>query len=155
MKYLKIYETDNGDLSQKWRALFRLKNDETLENKIVVSEKKFTKAFLKYLMYIGEEIFAYPDVYNGWCKLALTQGNKLLSTNKYDLILGSYPPASAFIVASKLSKKFKIPWIADYRDSWTQYRMMPSHKYSLIREYFEKGLEKKDIDDSSRDSYCI
>ncbi|HCB62187.1 MAG: hypothetical protein A2W93_10730 [Bacteroidetes bacterium GWF2_43_63] len=41
-----------------------------------------------------------------------------LSTNKVDIIVASGDPYILFKYASKLSSKFKIPWIADYRDPW-------------------------------------
>jgi hypothetical protein len=54
-----------------------------------------------------------------------------LSQNKVDCILASADPFVLFHYASKLSKKCKTPWIADYRDAW-----------STIFERQNKPLEK-------------
>ena len=43
-----------------------------------------------------------------------------LKNNKVDCITATGEPFILFRYASKLSKKFNIPWIADYRDPWVQ-----------------------------------
>ncbi len=43
-----------------------------------------------------------------------------LSKNKVDLILATGDPFVLFKYASELSKKFNTPWMADYRDTWSQ-----------------------------------
>ena len=47
------------------------------------------------------------------------QAGKLLKTEKYDYILATGEPFILFKYAAVLSRKYKIPWIADYRDTWT------------------------------------
>ena len=43
-----------------------------------------------------------------------------LKNNNVDCIIATGDPFILFRYASKLSKKFNIPWIADYRDPWSQ-----------------------------------
>jgi hypothetical protein len=45
---------------------------------------------------------------------------KYLKENKVDAIIATGDPFVLFSYASKLSKEFDIPWIADYRDTWVQ-----------------------------------
>jgi glycosyltransferase involved in cell wall biosynthesis len=42
-----------------------------------------------------------------------------LNQTKYDLIIATGEPFILFRYASILSKKFNVPWVADYRDGWT------------------------------------
>lgn len=58
------------------------------------------------------------DIHDLWIPKAVTVGKRLVASNNYDLIVSSYAPQAAHIVASKLSRKSAIPWIADYRDLW-------------------------------------
>ena len=46
--------------------------------------------------------------------------NKYLSENKVDFIIATGEPFVLFKYASQLSRKFNTPWIADYRDPWSQ-----------------------------------
>jgi hypothetical protein len=48
------------------------------------------------------------------------EAKKYLSSNKVDVIIATGDPFILFGYASKLSKKFKTPWIADYRDPWSK-----------------------------------
>lgn len=42
-----------------------------------------------------------------------------LANRKYDMILATGEPFILFRYANKLSKRSKLPWIADYRDCWS------------------------------------
>jgi hypothetical protein len=66
-----------------------------------------------------------------------------LKNNKVDCIIACADPFILFNYATKLSKKFKIPWIADYRDPWSQ--NFKSQKYYLLKVlsvFFEKKIVK-------------
>ena len=63
-----------------------------------------------------------------------------LKTNKVDLILATGDPFVLFSYASKLSKKFDTPWIADYRDPWSQ---SFSAKKGFFQRKFDLFFEKR------------
>ena len=62
-----------------------------------------------------------------------------LQTHKVDTIIATGDPFVLFSYASKLSKEFGVPWIADYRDTWVQDKTRSGN--SLIR-YLNKYLER-------------
>lgn len=70
---------------------------------------------------------------------------RYLKSNKVDLILATGDPFVLFHYANKLSKEYKTPWIADYRDPW-------SHHKENTRTYFVKfwlnSLEKRIVSQS-------
>ncbi len=47
-------------------------------------------------------------------------------------------PVTSHIIANELIKRKKIPWIADFRDLWTQNHY---YEHSRIRRFFERKLE--------------
>ncbi len=55
---------------------------------------------------------------------------KYLSENKVDAIIATGDPFILFSYASKLSKEFKTPWIADYRDTWVQDKTRSGNKFT-------------------------
>ena len=65
-----------------------------------------------------------------------------LKDNKVDIILATGDPFILFKYASKLSKKFNIPWVADYRDLWSNDITM---NYKPIQKKVAQVLEKKYI----------
>jgi hypothetical protein len=86
------------------------------------------------------EILYYPDSERRWIPYAVGRARKLLRTEHFDLILTSSSPASCNIIGAALSREFRIPWIADLRDLWTQ-----NHDYSFspARKLFERQLEQR------------
>jgi hypothetical protein len=88
------------------------------------------------------EIFHYPDREKGWKPYAIAAGDKLLETEKVDVITSSSSPVTCHIIARELKSKHKIPWVADLRDLWTQNHNYP---YSILRRVNEKRLEVKTL----------
>ncbi len=72
--------------------------------------------------------------------------NYLKSHNDIHLIITSGKPFQLFLFAHLLSKKFKIPWVADYRDEWNSWVLYNNIKISLrekILFLIERFYEKK------------
>lgn len=88
----------------------------------------------------------YPDSHRFWIKKWLIKSNEIIKKHNIELIFSSSSPVSSHIIASKVSKKYDINWVADYRDLWTQNH---AYVYNFIRKYFEKKLEKKILSNTS------
>jgi hypothetical protein len=74
-------------------------------------------------------------------KAELYRGAKhYLKNNEVDVIIATGDPFVLFSFASKLSKEFGIPWIADYRDPWSQ---SFSAKKGIIQRKIDYFFEKK------------
>ena len=84
-------------------------------------------------------LFFWPDAQRGWVKAAIKTGNALMADKRFDLIYCSAPSFSGLRVAHKLHQKFAVPWIAEYRDLWTDnhYFSSPFAK-ALIEKYWER-----------------
>jgi glycosyltransferase involved in cell wall biosynthesis len=80
-------------------------------------------------------------------KAALYRGAKeFLKNNKVDVILATGDPFVLFSFASKLSKEFGIPWIADYRDPWSHNE---ERRKMVIQKKWNAYFEKKTVASSS------
>ena len=82
----------------------------------------------------------FPDSNVGWFPFAFTAASDLVKRWKPHLILASAPPHTSLLVAARLAKKHKIPWVADLRDLWVdhQYYHQPAW-----RRVFEEKLERQ------------
>jgi glycosyltransferase involved in cell wall biosynthesis len=81
----------------------------------------------------------FPDRVLPWAPFAVIAGMQLMREIKFDAILSSHGPPSMHIVAMILSRRYKLPWIADYRDLWTQNHI---HVCNIpVIQYFESKLE--------------
>jgi glycosyltransferase involved in cell wall biosynthesis len=67
-----------------------------------------------------------------------------LENNTVDVIIATGDPFVLFKYASKLGKKYNIPWIADYRDPWSQLRRSNNAIiFNKYQRYFEKKIVQK------------
>lgn len=60
-----------------------------------------------------------PDARVGWAPFAIREGLRLLRTQPFDAILTTGPPHSVHLAGRALHARIGMPWIADFRDPWT------------------------------------
>lgn len=131
-----------GDIFWYWRKIFahlgyRMNESITEQIKERIGETS-KRSFIDIGMNWYQTIFAYPDTERTWKQPALKIAIDILNKEHFDAILSSSPFPTSHIVASKIKKRFGLPWLADFRDPWTQ-----NHNYSFgfIRKHFETKLE--------------
>ncbi|HKR06499.1 MAG TPA: glycosyl transferase family 1, partial [Bacteroidia bacterium] len=83
-----------------------------------LSEKKKTGFTEKVSVWLRGNFFI-PDARKFWIKPSINFLSKYLTENKIDFIVSTGPPHSMHLIALGLKKKFNIPWLADFRDPWT------------------------------------
>lgn len=145
-KYPEVIETECADIVQLWKKRLHLdsqRGKSSSDFQLGSQQLRYNQGWLRTSTYkLFHELACYPDSAIGWHDPTVNVGNKLLSTNKFDAILSSALPATTHLIANSIKKKFDIPWLADYRDLWTQSHYYP---YSAIRRVFESQLEKKNM----------
>jgi hypothetical protein len=79
-------------------------------NKFALLRKAITAFYelLQYPFFVGPKSGLYREA------------KKYLKSNKIDAIIATGEPFVLFKYASALSRKYNVPWIADYRDPWTE-----------------------------------
>ncbi len=76
--------------------------------------------------------FFIPDARVGWYPYARKKGMEIIEREKPDIIFSSSPPHSLQLAARSLHRSSGIPWVADFRDPWTQ-------------AFWDKGLRRNPI----------
>jgi glycosyltransferase involved in cell wall biosynthesis len=61
-----------------------------------------------------------PDARIGWLPFLKEEISRCLSEGSYDALITSGPPHSTHLAGIWASKKFGIPWLADFRDPWAE-----------------------------------
>ena len=64
-------------------------------------------------------VLEYPDAMVGWIPGAFHKARRICGTWPCDVVVSSGPPFSAHVVAAAIAREWGIPWVADYRDLWT------------------------------------
>lgn len=95
-----------------------------------------------------ERKFIIPDKNIGWLPYAFKKGKKELRKTDYDLIFSTSPTICSHIIAQKLSKKFQIPWICEFRDLWT---LLPHYPFNNTnRGKKESKMEYEFLDSAAK-----
>lgn len=110
------------------------------QKKIKKSSSKI-KSFLRFIYWQIGKLFAYPDRDKYWKSFGIKAAEELFKKEKIEAIISVWPQ-TAHLIAQKLKEKYKIPWVADFPDLWSQNY---DRKYGRIRKIIDKRLEIKTI----------
>lgn len=78
-------------------------------------------SFLRGLRQSARDCLYFPDGQVGWYPFALASGRQLLRDARFDAIFSSAYPITAHVVAWRLSQESGVPWVAEFRDLWTDW----------------------------------
>lgn len=67
-----------------------------------------------------------PDGRAAWAPFATATGAKMVRELGADLIFSSGPPFTCHLIGRTLKRRTRRPWVADYRDPWTQATFYPA-----------------------------
>jgi len=81
---------------------------------------------------------AYPDFTKGWIPFASEAVVELAGQERVDVILTTSPPESCHIIGAQAKKVLGCPWVADFRDLWTQNLADQKHSSLPLRIRLEK-----------------
>ena len=87
--------------------------------------------------------FMIPDPRKFWIKPSIKYLSQFLQDNPIDAMVSTGPPHSMHLIALGLKKKFDIPWIADFRDPWTQIDFYHKLRLTQWADRKHHKLEKK------------
>ncbi|MDA0314403.1 MAG: glycosyltransferase family 4 protein [Bacteroidetes bacterium] len=65
-----------------------------------------------------------PDPRVFWVKPSTQFLNELLKEGQFQAIITTGPPHSLHLIGQKLKQKYEIPWLADFRDPWSQWEFL-------------------------------
>tara|TARA_S200000501_G_scaffold339840_1_gene347838 strand:+ start:34394 stop:35695 length:1302 start_codon:yes stop_codon:yes gene_type:complete len=85
---------------------------------ITLSGEKDKGILKKLSLFLRANLFI-PDARIGWKNFAIHAAKKIISKNDIKTIITTGPPQSTHLIGLSLKKKYKIPWVADFRDPWT------------------------------------
>lgn len=83
------------------------------------------KSLTESLAEFVRSTFFIPDARIGWYPYAVSEGLEIIKREKIDAIYSSSPPYTTALIAQKLSRAAKLPWIAGFRDPWTGFLSTP------------------------------
>lgn len=86
--------------------------------------------------------FFIPDARKFWIKPSVSFLIKYLSEHPVNAMVSTGPPHSMHLIALGVKKKLHIPWLADFRDPWTEIDFYDQLKLTYLADEKHKRLEK-------------
>ena len=110
-------------------------------NSSFLNDKKQNKILESISVWIRGNLFI-PDARKFWIKPSIKFLDNYVKNNPVDFIISSGPPHSTHLIALGIKKLNKIPWLADFRDPWTNIDFYKDLKLSKWADIKHKKLEK-------------
>ena len=87
--------------------------------------------------------FFIPDARMFWIKPSVRFLKKFLAKEKVDAIITTGPPHSLHLIGFHLNKSTGVPWLADFRDPWTNIDFYSDLKLTWLADRYHHHLERK------------
>lgn len=137
---LSVYKTASLEPFFLYRQFTGQKSDDKISTFVLTEDSQ--AGFKKRLAsFVRGNIFI-PDARIGWKPYAVKQGMRLIKNENIDLIFSTAPPMSTHLIAKTLAKKSGLPWVADFRDPWTDVFYYHNLKRTKAAVAVDKRLEK-------------
>lgn len=82
-----------------------------------------------------------PDARVGWVPFAAQRGSRYLREQPVDLLWTTGPPHSTHLVGRSLKARFDVPWVADFRDPWTESSYYEKAPRTGLAEWWDRRRE--------------
>ena len=107
-----------------------------------LQEKKVSGNFMENVsVWVRGNLFI-PDARKFWIKSSVKFLKNYLQTEKIDALVSTGPPHSTHLIAMKLKQELGLPWLADFRDPWTNIDYYQDLKLGKRADKIHHQLEK-------------
>lgn len=92
--------------------------------------------FQKIAGWVRANLFV-PDARKGWVMPAYRKAISIIEQYDPGVIITTGPPHSTHLIGSKLKDRFAIPWLADFRDPWTDLfylKSLPRRAFAIQKD---------------------
>jgi glycosyltransferase involved in cell wall biosynthesis len=124
------------------RSILGGRKDDNASNGLVASGDSIKSGLANWIR--GNLFIPDPKIF--WRKPSLRFLKKYLEENPVDAIVSTGTPHSMHLIAYDLKKQLGIPWIADFRDPWSQLDMLKGYHILPFRMRKYEAMEKRVIE---------
>ncbi len=136
-----VIETEYHDILAEWKRRAGLDGHRGLHEQLHLSQALQPRARLLHtrILIALKNVLTYPDPTKGWISSAVQAIEQIRAQNsRVDAILTTSPPISCQLIGRKAKKILGCPWVADFRDLWTQ-------NVNGSFQRLQTGLEKRTL----------
>lgn len=138
-KNLTVVKTKIWEPYNFYKVFIGQKKDQKI-NAAFLTESKKPKKFEKIAVWIRGNFFI-PDARKFWVKPSVKYLESYLKQHPVDAVISTGPPHSMHLIALGLKRKLNIPWMADFRDPWTNIDFYSKLMLTSFADHKHKRLE--------------
>jgi len=114
-----------------------------------LSESKKPKLSQRISVWLRGNFFI-PDARRFWIRPSIKYLVKYLKENPVDAILSSGPPHTCHLIARGVKRALGIPWVADFRDPWTNIDFYDQLMLTSLADRKHKRLEQSVLKEADK-----
>ena len=142
---VRVYRTRCPEAYGAYRRLAGRKGTQSLDIATQsAEERRLHRRLLRWM----RASFFIPDGRMAWLPFGVRAGVRIAREHDCRLLFSSGPPFTAHLIARALHRKTSLPWVADYRDPWTQATFYP-RRPALARRW-DLALEASCVREAAR-----
>ena len=103
----------------------------------------------RFARWVRANVFV-PDARVGWVPFAVRRGLQLLRDGRFDAVLTSGPPHSVHLTGWALHAQTGTPWVADFRDPWTDINYYDELPRTAASFAADRWLERSVLERATR-----
>jgi len=131
--YYAYDETLDSEIEGKIDRVYRARKYKKSKSSLEKKPKPFPSYFKQKVGSALLRTIYLPDSKINWKAPALRKAETIFKEHEIEAIFATAPPYTDFLLAAELSKKYGVPFIADYRDVWVEnpfhFHPTPIHKH--------------------------
>ena len=136
---VEVHRTKSWDPYQLYARLTGQSGDDAVVQGSVEGEKNDWKRMVA--RWTRANVFL-PDARVGWVPFAVWRGRQLLARGDADAILTTGPPHSTHLAGAALQALTEVPWVADFRDPWTDINYYQELPHTRWARWLDAALER-------------
>lgn len=140
---IRVHKTKSFNPYNFFKRISGIRTNQQISNNIIQDVNK-ASLINRLSSWIRANIFI-PDARVGWLPYLIREGKRIIKEEQPDLIFSTSPPHSLQIGSRKLAKWSGLPWIADYRDPWTQGYWIKELPYTKLAKTINAKMERRAI----------
>ena len=137
---LAVYKSASLEPFSVYRRLLGRRREEKIST-FVLTEDSQGGIMQRLAAFVRGNLFI-PDGRIGWKPFAVKRGMGVIRGEKIDLIFSTAPPMTAHLIAKTLARQSGLPWVADFRDPWTDVFYYHNLKRMRPALWLDRRLER-------------
>lgn len=95
-------------------------------------------------------LLAVPDTWVGWLPWGIAAGRRVAASDPFDLVYSTSPHATSHLIAWRIARHARRPWVTDFRDPWYEDIPEPGAPSGPVFRSVDRWLERQVIEQCQR-----